>query len=619
MGSRDLGTTRKAYADWRALHAREATPEETLNAPPTDFELLYAVESHDRERLASLAATLATQVGQSLWGKAPPAFTEAVVLHVLRFCDREDGCKRLWTAAHWRQAKPGWYADAVLDRMFLWVAALLPPGVQAGVIFPAFARDVLLEVALAEAVKLELASSQVGSPALRAFHDFVWAKVTRVVPPQDREEIAAQAEEGLLGFGQAGGWGGRKTIQQFDRAQSSLAAFVIRPVPYLAADAHAPKCFHLTEGVLGILEEGGFQSQALHKLVGKSWQTWHGLEQALQTAVPALSAPKNQRWLERVRTEAAVFEARGRGLPAEGEDDPLNEVAAAADDFDVEPFETLVEVVLDPDRFEVFLARWRKLEASERMRLRAKLSLLKIIVLKDSIDELQGGHSADDGVAQLKFVLARGISTAVLGVRDGETGHLGGEDPIDDTVSDQMITRAGFRPETLVELGVKQLGQKAWDLWRLVYTVGFLSSLCGVDEATTQALASVAGIRDEQEKGFWIPLDWLSQHALEKATEGPLRRECIIDLVGQYGQALDRFLAPQTTLPEGAAALEISAESDAVVAHVAYPHVLLASYAPNAFAALYWNTHQGEQLSIDKMRSKLKDLRVSLESLRRFL
>ena len=631
MSSPNVHSLQREYDVWKATHRENGVPDEAAPVLRTDFELLYALDTCDQVKLSDLMSSIADRVAETLWNDTESAFANAAAAHSFRLLQRRptgNVVDRVWQTVELMLTEPDSYQDAVLDGMLSWVESLLPEDGRTAVVFRTSVRDFLLEIALVEGVKYELDGRRSHRPAVELFQAFVDAKTACLISGdkfrQARDDLSAQIVEGLLGYGDASGlWGGRRTIWEFDRSQSSLAAFVITTARYVLLDAgFAPDHFHISNHVLGSLETDGLPSDLLGELTslhGKSWRTWGGLSKAMRKTVPRLFEKGNERWLSEVRCRAAVYQARGIGrLDDETSPDPIANSADPGSISGDPQLEALVDVVLDPVQFDAFLENWDDLSPADRKRLRDKFVLVNTVVLRDTIDELYGAYSAPRGSAQLKFVLLQGITTLAVGAAGGETPHLRHDELKDGSARPDSLAQAGFHNDRWVEFGAEQNTQSVWDLWRVVYTVIFLATVRRVDPLRA-ALKFADDIRDEPDGGSRIPLAWLSLHALEKTKERQLSRSRIEKLVRSYGESLRRLIASDETLGASGAMLEMRIESDSVVARGSYPYVFLAGYAPNAFATMYWNLLQKKSLNISQMRSKLKDLRVSLSALRRFL
>ena len=620
------------------LQQRQA--EQSAAFPKDDSEFLRVLERRDISVLSALARSVAARLATFFWGSAPPDFLIEVAAHSSRLFDRErfrDVLKYVRTSVQvMRQDRMNWQ-DAVLDPLLALVERE-PTSVEQIVDFRrVFVRDVLIEVILVEAGKYELASlrqkssatlppvSRVPiavheSPALARLDQFIEKKASPYLRNQHLERdqvenLLAEAKAGLFGFGEAApSWGGRKSLKDFDRALSGLAAFIIKSVRFAAIGGGIlPAFHHITLEVLKVLEDEGLPHPHLNSLrqhVGRSWDTFGGLKKAA-----GLSFTKERRiWLDRIFVRTAVYEARGGGRRDGENGDPLSGAQDTRSTEREPELGDLVDIILDSKQFERFLDKFPGLQPENRKRLKRKFVLVKIAVLRDSVDDLFGACWAPDGSPQLKFVLLKGISAVVFGLA-GETGHARPATEPMDGEQQQAVCRAGFSEITSVILSEKT-DPDAWDAWRLNYTIGFVSTLWRVDSVMKAALERAVLSSDDSDDACCIQIKWLTENVLRRRKDPEISPASISTLVNQYEARLPQFIDPRNPAVRGEAAMRVEVGSGTIATHLAYPHVLLATYAPYAFATLYWNLHQDEKLTIQQMQDKLRDLRVSLGSLK---
>jgi hypothetical protein len=670
MNSRDLPSWKQQYREWRTTRDPNRAASATGQIPQSGHGLLYALESGDTGGVGRLAAVVAGQIAKELWLKRKShdsagelrleslpndsAFVDAVVVHTARLVAATaevTPSERLWTTVGLTLSDRLAGRDEVLNRLLSQVEAALPKPGASQLVFRIFVRDFLLEITLAEAVRYELEGRSASDAAIKLFREFLYPKIAprlrRRVAEQDREDLRAEIEEGLLGFGQAtANYRNRMTIKEFDRSCSSLAHFVIETARWVdLSSASRPVLYGIREDALQGLAAAGFPPHllpGLQNLQGRTWRTWKSCSRSLQGAAPELFSPGNEHWLRLLQEGSGVYETAMPENGSEHEPAPVrlgNVIAPRGMSADGDG-DSLIEIVRSPEQFASFLQEWSELGAAERKRLQQKFMLLKILVLQKCLDEWSGASPASSGCLQLKFVVLQGISELTLGVSDGVTTHLGPDDGDDTAVRRETVAEVGFvRHQSAHARDGDRVD--AWDLLRIMYTISFVSTLWRDDEATRTARGLAGQVRDEPDGGCRIPLAWLAEHALERGTERNLDRDRIQSLLGKFTAALNEFAAAGRQTTEGEDGIQGTTEADEnglrhqaevgedvlvvhvrrddVVAYVRYPHLLLATYAPNAFAAMYWNIQQGSRLGIAEIRSKFRDLRVSLDSLRRFL
>lgn len=620
------------------LQQRQAA--QSVASPKDDSQFLRVLEGRDTAVLSALARSVATRLATVFWGAAPPDFLTEVAAHTSRVFDRErfrDVLKYVRTSVEMTQRNTMNWQDAVLDPLLALVASE-PARVERIVDYRrVFVRDVLIEIILVEAGKYELATLREKSsatlppsphipvavydgPALARLDQFIEKKAlpylrNQRIEADQVENLLAEAKAGLFGFGEAApSWGGRKSLKDFDRAFSGLAAFIIKSVRFAAIGGGIlPAFHHITLEILKALEEEGLPHphlDALKQQTGKSWDTFGGLKKAA-----GLSFTKERRiWLDRIFVRTAVYKPRGEGSGDGENGDRLSDTQDSRS-TELEPqLEDLVDIILDPERFKRFLDMFPGLQPENRKRLERKFVLVKIAVLRDSVDDLFGACWAPDGSPQLKFVLLKGISAVVFGLA-GETGHARPATERMDGEQQQAVCHAGFSEITSAILSEKT-GPDAWDAWRLHYTVGFVSTLWRVDSVMKAALEQAVLSHDDSDGACCIRMKWLAENVLRRRKDPEISPASISALVNQYEARLPQFIDPRNPAVRGEAAMRIEVGAGSIATHLAYPHVLLATYAPYAFATLYWNLHQDEKLTIQQMQDKLRDLRVSLSSLK---
>lgn len=669
MNSRDLQASKQQYREWITGRDSHHAKCATARIPQSGHELLYALESGDTGGVGRLAAVVAGRIADELWpqpqlgdlaekhrrenSSSNSVFVDAVVAHTTKLVTATaevTPCERLWTTVGLTLSDRPASRDDVLNRLLSRVEAALPEPGAGQFIFRTFVRDFLLEIALAEAVRHELEGHSTSDAAIKLFREFLYLKIAprlrRRVAEQDREDLRAEIEEGLLGFGEAtASYRRRMTIKEFDRSCSSLAHFVIETARWVdLSSASRPVLYRIREDALQGLAAAGFPPDflpGLQNLQGRSWRTWRSCSRSLRGTVPGLFSPDNERWLRLLREGSGVYETAMSENGSEPEPAPgrLGNVIAPRGMSADGDGDSLIEIVRSPEQFARFLQEWSELGAEERKRLQQKFTLLKILVLQKCLDEWMGASPASSGCLQLKFVVLQGISDLTLGVSDGVTAHLGPDDGDGTAVRRETVAEVGFVRHQSAHARDGDRAD-AWDLLRIMYTISFVSALWRDDEATRTARDLAGQVRDEPGGGCRIPLAWLAEHVLERGAEKKLDRDRIQSLLGKYAAALNDFAAAGRQAREGEVGIQGTTETDEsglrrqaeagedvlavhvrhdeVVAYVRYPHLLLATYAPNAFAAMYWNLQQGARLGIGEIRSKFRDLRVSLDSLRRF-
>jgi hypothetical protein len=627
-----LNQKKKDYEGWKTALSQGERTNDSIKTPQSDFDLLHAIETRKLEKLAKLSIPIWDCVMHRLWHTSTPDFLNGVTAHLTSiFEDYHNIIDRVWYTLGLVLERPTAYDDSVLEMMLSWVEDLLPKDIQTpnASVYRLFVRDFVLEIALVEGVKYELDTPGSDQPCLKLFHTFVDTKTSFQLrghlPEQQWDDTRAEIEAGLLGYGTATpSWSNRRTIREFDRALSSLAAFIANTAAFIIKDIISAQVYYrINDNVLIGLNRIGLPTilrDGLTPLKNKMWQTRGGFLKALKQAIPTLFDLGNKRWYEDVLEHAKMRKECGAG--GSEDDDNTDEIHAIPDTQDTTgdfSLETLCEDLLDADRFATFLDGWKQLSSQERQRLSDKYVLLKIIVMSETVDDLYGAYSAQEGCPQLKCLLSQGISTLAFGAAGGKTAHRWIHADGDVAIRRDTITALGFSDENLIELTTGVDSKTDWNLWRLVYTISFISALCRVDDLFQTTLEEKIDICLMPTGEYLFSLPKLRACLLKKNKEKDLDEEQVVHLIGLYNECLCQFMGSVATLHKNVDTLSIQIKPEGIAAHTAYPNVLLAGYAPNAFTTLYWNLHQGKRLSIDSMRGKQRDLRRSLDSLRRFL
>ena len=233
---------------------------------------------------------------------------------------------------------------------------------------------------------------------------------------------------------------------------------------------------------------------------------------------------------------------------------------------------------------------------------RKRLVLLEGFFLSHLADERQGAHTCKEGTAQMKFVFTQGIAPAlVLGALGGEESHarLDDERPVGASESRQLLTRGfseGGCRQYLVTSGTRE---EAWLHWRVLYTTVFFAVVtsAGLLELRPGLLEREPGQFDIARMRSWC----LRRSPKDRE---PARME--------FEQVLMTYQSWIGDHPQ-AGYFPIREEKDSVRLGHTYPHVLLSSYASNAFCALYVGAKLGKPWCVDELRIALKDLRKAMK------
>lgn len=539
------------------LHDRTGPESAVADVTPIPDEALSGEVTADvRAFVGAAAACLALRWWGERDGTAVDELARRACLQLAAFRGRA-GSQRL-DAAVGPSTHPG-HADSVLDPLAAWIEPVLRRQEWGDERASVFVRCFLLEILLVEAFRLERASPKLGEGATGALYEFIRSKarphVRGRLQAADADDTLAEITSGLLAI-ESRGWK-RKSLLEFRRSESSLAAFVVTSTRYHVLD------------VLARL--GGVQSEETELNENADLDPHAGAEGVGGTVAAAIEP---------------IAAPGGSGAGAEMPDiaDALRAVLGSG---------RTAPKVLDP--------------ATPAGRKR--LALVEACLHGQLADERHGALTCNDGTAQQKFVLVQGLPPCIaVGNLGGDWPHPRFDDPGLSTGGDRGgVVERGFEPGSCRTYSPSSDGQdEEWLHWRLLYTMAFFStaSRAGLLPHSGPAFSSSACPPHEPPM---LSRDGMRQWCVRKKKDEPVPGD----------QDLDRVLASyRTWILQDRDAIAFAAESlnGTIRAQHAYPHVLLSSYAFNAFCSLFAGYRLGVPLAIDDLRSAFKDLRTALQA-----
>lgn len=506
-----------------------------------------------------LVGAVASRMAKSWWSNQADVAEELgrrVCVHLEEF---RGGVAIFKLDAAVEQAGQAGYADAVMDPLMNSLADVLREQGCEGERATTFIRCFLLEIVLVEAFRLEKDRPRIGERATSVLVEFIRRKaqphVQSRLQPADAEDALAEVMSGLLGLGHRA-WR-RKTLLDFRRPESSLAAFVVTGTRYHVLDMLG-RIGNQREEEVELDENTDFNFDADRDGVEPTVE--HGFK--FDHEAPDL----------RMGNDVPAVEDALKAVLGSGRDAPK---------------------VLDPST-----PTGRK-----------RLALIEAYLQSQLADERHGAHTCEEGTAQQKFVLVQGLPPCLAtGSLGGEKSHPRFDDPELGNVSDRgLVLERGFAPDTCRTYTPKSGGKdEEWLHWRVLYTVAFFATTCreglldSVGPVFSRTPSSVPGPSHLDKKG-------IRQWCVRKNRDEPVPTDVELDRV----QASYReWLAGDPHTAEFA----LQPTNGTIDASHVYPHVLLSSYAVNAFCSLFAGYRMGVPLAIDDLRFAFKDLKSALQT-----
>ena len=500
--------------------------------------------------------TVVLRLAGKWWGEQPILISELVrkvCVHLEGFQTASGVGKLDFVVEEVRETE---WADGVLDPLVRQVIDLLP-GQDEDVRGVVFVRCFLLEIVLVEAFRLERLYPDLRTHWTDLLYEFIQRKARpfagKRLLPTDADDAVAQVALGLLGYDPIK-WR-RKTLLDFMRNESSLAAFVVNSTRFQVLDA-----LQEIEG----REEVGLDDQV-------SLETNTRRDDQVSALDPAYTV-----------------------APKIGED--------ARAESDIPEVDTVLNAVLSSGRKAPHV-----LDPATPVG-RRRLALIEAFLQSHLVDEQHGTHTCIEGTPQQKYVYDQGsLPCMVTGCLGGNRRHPRFDDTDNPVVADRGdVIHRGFNPDTChtytPKAGSKDEG---WLHWRVLYTLAFFSIM------SREGLLPVGGpvfrcAASRRTGGYPMDKAGIRHWCVRKRKDEPVPTE------EQVHRALAEYHEWLGTVPQ-AAAFSAQPDNGTIRSSHAYPHVLLSSYAQNAFRSLFAGYRMAVPLSIDDLRTAMKDLVAALQ------